>query len=64
MANYFFNPGTFPEIPKRDDPSDSTAKQMDLCLRMIKRPVVDTERFQRFWERRVYALKDAYVMNP
>jgi acyl-CoA dehydrogenase len=43
---------------------DSTAKQMDLCLRMIKRPVVDTERFQRFWERRVYALKDAYVMNP
>jgi hypothetical protein len=21
MANYFFNPGQFPEIPKRDDPA-------------------------------------------
>lgn len=43
---------------------DSTAKQMDLCLKMIKRPKVDTERFQRFWEERVYALKDTYEMNP
>jgi acyl-CoA dehydrogenase len=24
MANYFFNPGEFPEIPKRDDPADDT----------------------------------------
>jgi acyl-CoA dehydrogenase len=43
---------------------DSTAKQMDLCMKMIKRPVVDTERFNRFWEQNVYALKDTYEMNP
>ncbi|MGB8717862.1 MAG: acyl-CoA dehydrogenase family protein [Desulfobacterales bacterium] len=24
MANYFFNPGRFPEIPRRDDPADDT----------------------------------------
>jgi acyl-CoA dehydrogenase len=43
---------------------DSTAKQMDLCMKMIKRPVVDAERFNRFWEQHVYALKDTYEMNP
>jgi acyl-CoA dehydrogenase len=43
---------------------DSTAQQADLCLKMIKRPVVDADRFQRFWEQHVYALKDAYAMNP
>lgn len=42
----------------------STAQQADLCLKMIKRPVVDADRFQRFWEQHVYALKDAYAMNP
>ena len=42
----------------------STAQQADLCLKMIKRPVVDIERFQRFWEQHVYALKDAYAMKP
>ncbi|MFP3979953.1 MAG: acyl-CoA dehydrogenase family protein [Desulfobacterales bacterium] len=24
IANYFFNPGEFPEVPKRDDPADDT----------------------------------------
>ncbi|MCJ8499296.1 acyl-CoA dehydrogenase family protein [Desulfatitalea alkaliphila] len=43
---------------------DSTDKQMALCMKMIKRPVVDTERFQRIWEQQVYALKDTYAMNP
>lgn len=43
---------------------DSTGKQMALCMKMIKRPVVDTERFQRIWEQHVYALKDTYAMNP
>ncbi len=43
---------------------DSTAKQMDLCMKMIRRPVVNTERFQRFWEQYVYSLKDTYEMNP
>jgi hypothetical protein len=43
---------------------DSTAKQMDLCMKMIKRPVVDTERFNASGNSKVYALKDTYEMNP
>ncbi len=42
---------------------DSTEKQMELCSKMIMKPVVDNERFQRFWEKHVYALKDTYEMN-
>jgi acyl-CoA dehydrogenase len=43
---------------------DSTATQMDICMKMIKRPKVDNARFQRFWEKHVFALKDTYEMNP
>ena len=43
---------------------DSTDKQMDLCMKMIKKPFTDTAGFQRFWETQVYALKDTYEMNP
>ncbi|MCU0598722.1 MAG: acyl-CoA/acyl-ACP dehydrogenase [Desulfobacterales bacterium] len=43
---------------------DSTATQMDICMKMIKRPKVDNVRFQRFWEKHVFALKDTYEMNP
>ncbi len=43
---------------------DSTDLQMELCMKMIKRPVVDPVRFQRFWENHVFALKDTYEMNP
>lgn len=43
---------------------DSTAKQMELCLKMIHKPFVDNDRFQRFWNNQVFALKDAYEMNP
>lgn len=42
----------------------STEKQMDLCMKMIKKPVVDDDRFERFVQERVYALKDTYEMNP
>ncbi len=42
----------------------STEKQMDLCMKMIKKPVVDDDRFERFVKERVYALKDTYEMNP
>ena len=45
-----------------DKPS-STAQQMDYCLKMIKKPAVDEERYQRVWNDRVYALKGAYEMN-
>ncbi len=41
----------------------STAKQMDLCLKMIRKPEKNEERFNRVWEKYVYALKDAYEMD-
>ena len=43
--------------------TSSTAKQMEICMRMIKKPVADPERFNRIWEEQVYALKGAYRMN-
>jgi len=41
----------------------STANQMDLCLKMIRKPEKNEERFNRVWEKYVYALKDAYEMD-
>jgi acyl-CoA dehydrogenase len=43
---------------------DSTDKQMELCMKMIKKPNTNPERFNRFVENVVYALKDTYEMNP
>jgi acyl-CoA dehydrogenase len=43
--------------------TSSTAKQRLLCRRMIRKPVVDPARFERVWERHVYALEGAYRMN-
>ncbi len=42
----------------------STSQQMDLCLRMLRKPVVDPARSDRVWGEQVYPLKDAYEMNP
>jgi acyl-CoA dehydrogenase len=42
----------------------STPLQMDLCLRMLRKPAVDPGRFERVWKGQVYTLKDAYEMNP
>ncbi len=39
-------------------------KQQETCLKMIKRPVVDNERYERVLNNHVYALKDTYEMNP
>ncbi|MFA5787641.1 MAG: acyl-CoA dehydrogenase [Actinomycetota bacterium] len=41
----------------------SSARQMELCLKMIRKPVVDQTRFERVWNEHVYALKGAYRMN-
>ncbi|MDI6770702.1 MAG: acyl-CoA dehydrogenase family protein [Anaerolineales bacterium] len=41
----------------------STPQQMDFCLRMMRKPAVDANRFGRVWEE-VYGLKDAYEMTP
>jgi len=42
---------------------DSNEKQQQLCLNMLKKPVVDYERFERFLQNHVYAHKDVYEMN-
>jgi acyl-CoA dehydrogenase len=42
----------------------STPRQMELCLRMLRKPAVDPGRFERVWKEQTYPLKDAYEMNP
>ena len=39
----------------------STSEQKDLCVKMIKSPVADEDRFERIWKSHVYALKDQYT---
>ncbi len=41
----------------------STEKQQELCMKMIRKPAVDVERYQRIWENHVYPLKDAYELH-
>jgi len=41
----------------------STQVQMDLCQKMIARPVVDPARFERIWTDHVFALKGQYEMS-
>jgi acyl-CoA dehydrogenase len=42
----------------------STGKQMEISLRMIKRPNVNQPQFDRLWETYVNSLKDQYEMQP
>ncbi|MCD6091609.1 MAG: acyl-CoA/acyl-ACP dehydrogenase [Bacteroidales bacterium] len=42
----------------------STEKQMEYCMRMIQKPVVDAVRTKTIWKDYVYANLDAYEMNP
>ena len=42
----------------------STEKQMELCLKMIKKPVADMQRFQNVWRNQVKVLNNTYEMNP
>lgn len=42
----------------------STPRQMELCLRMLRKPAADPARFERNWKVQVFPLKDAYEMNP
>jgi acyl-CoA dehydrogenase len=41
----------------------STPLQMEICLRMLRKPNPDPIRFDRVWKE-VHSLKDAYTMNP
>ncbi len=42
----------------------STETQMALCMKMIKKPVLNEERFQKIWQNCVYTLKDNDELNP
>jgi len=42
----------------------STPAQVEHCHAMIRKPVVDEARYDRVWQEQVYALRDAYEMNP
>lgn len=44
--------------------TSSTDQQMAVSRKMIRKPVVDTERFNYIWETYVYPLNGAYEMNP
>jgi acyl-CoA dehydrogenase len=36
---------------------------MEICMKIIKKPVVNPERFNRIWEKHVQSLKETYRMN-
>ncbi|MFP6639145.1 MAG: acyl-CoA dehydrogenase family protein, partial [Myxococcota bacterium] len=42
----------------------STEIQMEHCMRMIRKPAADAERYERVWTKEVLPLKDRYEMNP
>lgn len=42
----------------------STPAQMELSLRMLRKPAADPARFARLWAEQVLPLKDAYEMRP
>lgn len=39
-------------------------EQSALCLKMIKNPVKDVDRYQRVWEHHIASLVDAFAQNP
>ena len=43
--------------------TSSTDAQMDICMKMLKKPVKHPERFNRIWEKYVAPLNGAYEMN-
>ena len=42
---------------------DTNEKQMGLCMKMVKKPISDTKRFQKIWDTHIFVLKDTYEMN-
>jgi len=42
----------------------ATHAQMEYCLKMLRKPVHEEARYDRVWKEQVFALKDAYEMNP
>ena len=39
-------------------------EQMELALRMIRKPIEDAARYDRVWTDMLLPLRDAYEMNP
>ena len=46
----------------RDKPSATRLQQWH-CKRMMRRPAVDTDRFDRVWREQVFPMRGAYTMN-
>ncbi|MGA6926565.1 MAG: acyl-CoA dehydrogenase family protein [Desulfosarcina sp.] len=44
--------------------TSSTDDQMEICLKMIKKPARNARRFDRIWSNYVEPLNSAYAMNP
>ena len=44
--------------------TSSTFIQKRLCKLMIRKPVVDNDRYERVWKKYAYAMKDQYEMQP
>jgi acyl-CoA dehydrogenase len=44
--------------------TSSTEKQMEICMKMVKKPAVDSDQFDRIWEKYIISQKDLYEMNP
>jgi acyl-CoA dehydrogenase len=42
----------------------TTDAQEAFCLKMIRNPVQDPERFSQVWQQHVFPMADAYEMNP
>jgi acyl-CoA dehydrogenase len=42
----------------------STEEQMGFCMKMVRKPTADQERYQKVWKEHVLALDGAYEMNP
>jgi acyl-CoA dehydrogenase len=42
----------------------STPEQMALCMKMIRKPVANGDRYSNVWQNHVLALKNLYEMNP
>lgn len=44
--------------------ASSTFIQQQLCRRMIRKPEVDKQRYERVWKNYAFAMKDQYEMTP
>ena len=43
--------------------TSSTPQQMEICLKMLRKPVVNQNQYTRVWDEYVLALNGEYEMN-